>query len=294
MVVGDALLDRDVIGEAHRLCPDSPAPVVENVTEQLRPGGAGLAALLAARDGHEVVLVTALGADTAGESLRALLSAEMEVVATTTSAGTPQKVRIRVGEQSLVRVDYGSTAGKIGRISATMRHALTGAGTVLVADYGYGLTADRTLRTLLGNRRSDVPLVWDPHPRGSTPVAGAALATPNLAEAEHFTDLGLVTAEKYAAALRSMWSVPAIAVTLGADGALLDDEGRQTHIPVQPSSGDTCGAGDRFSATVAACLHAGATLQDAAVSAVAAAEAYVAAGGPAMLQRRLAAVPANQ
>ena len=51
VVVGDALLDRDVDGTASRLCPDAPAPVLDDSTEVRRPGGAALAALLAATDG---------------------------------------------------------------------------------------------------------------------------------------------------------------------------------------------------------------------------------------------------
>ena len=66
VVVGDALLDRDLTGRADRLSPDAPVPVVSGLSEVDRPGGAGLAALLAARAGAEVVLGTALGEDPAG------------------------------------------------------------------------------------------------------------------------------------------------------------------------------------------------------------------------------------
>ena len=48
VVVGDALLDRDLTGTVDRLCPDAPVPVVDSPVDVPRPGGAGLAALLAA------------------------------------------------------------------------------------------------------------------------------------------------------------------------------------------------------------------------------------------------------
>ncbi|CAA9223059.1 MAG: ADP-heptose synthase / D-glycero-beta-D-manno-heptose 7-phosphate kinase, partial [uncultured Corynebacteriales bacterium] len=63
VVVGDALLDRDLTGRADRLSPDAPVPVVSGLAEVDRPGGAALAALLA---GPGTVLVTALGDDPAG------------------------------------------------------------------------------------------------------------------------------------------------------------------------------------------------------------------------------------
>ncbi|RFU38499.1 D-beta-D-heptose 1-phosphate adenosyltransferase, partial [Actinomadura logoneensis] len=47
VVVGDTLLDVDLVGECARLSPDAPVPVIEHAAERARPGGAGLAALLA-------------------------------------------------------------------------------------------------------------------------------------------------------------------------------------------------------------------------------------------------------
>ena len=51
VVVGDALLDRDLDGRVERLCPDAPVPVVDDPSSTARPGGAALAAALAAADG---------------------------------------------------------------------------------------------------------------------------------------------------------------------------------------------------------------------------------------------------
>jgi D-beta-D-heptose 7-phosphate kinase / D-beta-D-heptose 1-phosphate adenosyltransferase len=65
-IVGDALLDRDLEGRAERLAPDAPVPVVDVIDAHPRPGGAGLAATIAARAGHDVTLVCALGRDMAG------------------------------------------------------------------------------------------------------------------------------------------------------------------------------------------------------------------------------------
>ena len=75
VVVGDALLDRDLDGRAERLAPDAPVPVVDDLREHPRPGGAGLAAALAAAGGRPVTLICALGDDPAGRRLRGLLDA---------------------------------------------------------------------------------------------------------------------------------------------------------------------------------------------------------------------------
>ena len=59
VIVGDAMLDIDIEGSATRLSPEAPVPVVDTERVWHRPGGAGLAALLAARHEDDVVLVTA-------------------------------------------------------------------------------------------------------------------------------------------------------------------------------------------------------------------------------------------
>src|SRR5690606_2889229 len=107
VVIGDTLLDVDVEGAAGRLCPDAPVPVVDVAAERARPGGAGLAALRAARDGAGVVLISAIGDDPAGRRLCGLLSAELELVRLPLRGETVRKTRVRAGGQTLLRLDTG-------------------------------------------------------------------------------------------------------------------------------------------------------------------------------------------
>ncbi|MDQ3679294.1 MAG: D-glycero-beta-D-manno-heptose 1-phosphate adenylyltransferase, partial [Actinomycetota bacterium] len=72
----------------------------------------------------------------------------------------------------------------------------------------------------------------------------------------------------------------AVAVTLGARGALLvDGDGPPLVVPAPSVKGDPCGSGDRFAAAAAGLLADGALPSEAVVGAVAAASAFVAAGG---------------
>ena len=43
-VVGDVLLDRDVLGAVDRVCPDAPAPVLDVASDVARPGAVPLGA----------------------------------------------------------------------------------------------------------------------------------------------------------------------------------------------------------------------------------------------------------
>ena len=184
VVVGDALLDRDLDGRAERLAPDAPVPVVDAIDERPRPGGAGLAAALAAAAGHPVTLVTALGVDAAGRRLRGLLEdAGVTVCDLGLRGETPEKIRVRAAGRALVRLDRGGEGASCGPLTAEAGEALAAAGVVLVSDYGRGIAAHPEIRAALEALPSEVPVVWDPHPKGPDPVRGVLLATPNAGEA---------------------------------------------------------------------------------------------------------------
>jgi D-beta-D-heptose 7-phosphate kinase / D-beta-D-heptose 1-phosphate adenosyltransferase len=283
VVIGDALLDIDAVGQAKRLSPDAPVPVLEGIDERPRAGGAALAATLAASGDRPVVLIAPLAADGDARRLRKLI--DVELIAVPWSGSTPVKTRLRAGGQTVARVDRGGRAGPIGDLPLPARRALDAAAGVLVADYGHG--AARLLRSV-----SRAPLVWDPHPRGSTPVPGAALVTPNSAEAAGFVPEiagdGLAAARRRAATLARRWRAQAVSITSGAEGALLH-LGAEQVLAVPPplvAVGDSCGAGDCFAASATAALADGALPSEAVVAAVAAASRFVAAGGAGELSSR--------
>jgi len=283
VVIGDALLDVDLVGRADRLCPDAPVPVVEDATEQARPGGAALAAALAAADDREVVLIAPIAADSGGEQLRSLLSNQVRLIGVPIDGETPVKRRVRVNGQSIVRLDSGRVGAIIDALPAEAMEALRSAGAVLVSDYGRGLTGQPDVRAAL---RSGVPVVWDPHPRGAVPVQGVRLVTPNAREAAQTTGrtgTSLTDIGRQAEELIRTWKVGAVAVTLGSRGALLSyGSGAPLVVPAgQVAGGDSCGAGDRFAATAAGLLADGAVLTEAVIGAVGAATVFVAAGGAA-------------
>src|SRR5512133_909709 len=98
VVLGDSMLDIDIEGESTRLSPEAPVPVVDVTRQRRRPGGAGLAALLAARSGQDVILVTAVGADELGDALMNLLVDHVEVRSLPLDGRTTCKCRIAARE----------------------------------------------------------------------------------------------------------------------------------------------------------------------------------------------------
>jgi D-beta-D-heptose 7-phosphate kinase/D-beta-D-heptose 1-phosphate adenosyltransferase len=204
VVVGDVLLDREVLGTVERLCPEAPVPVLDQSEVLDRPGGAGLAALFVAsavsgrgpvaggehivpgRPAREVVLVGGISADESGDRIRELIGRSGVLLVEIPAPGpTPEKIRLRAGESLLMRLDRGG-AGGIGTVPAEAVSAIHAAGAILVSDYGRGVTADQRIRGALTDRAQGVPVVWDPHSRGGHPVAATRLVVPNRSEATGF------------------------------------------------------------------------------------------------------------
>jgi bifunctional ADP-heptose synthase (sugar kinase/adenylyltransferase) len=288
VVVGDVLLDRDILGRSERRLPDGGGLVVVEDTRRERPGGAGLAALLAAEEAA-VTLVTALAADPPADRLRALLTPVLALRPVPRAGATVRRTRVLAAGVPVLRLDSGGWGPPAGDGDDLLAPVLAGAGAVLVADHGGGLTALPGLRAALASAAATVPVVWDPHPRGAAPVPGCALVTPDLAGTRALAarvDARPPTAGSVAAALGRHWSAAAVAVTLGARGALLATaDGRPARLLAAPgaadgpATGDPCGAGDRFAATAAVRLAAGDDVATATAAAVEAATRFVAGGG---------------
>lgn len=281
-VVGDVILDRDIVGHSDHSCPDSAGPVVDATELREGPGGAGLAAMLLSKYGADVTLVTALAADDAGQRLEESLRRNgIEVVAAPLSGSTPTKMRIRVDGRTVTRVDCGDGVAPQSDMSVAA-HRFDDADAILVSDYGRGLTRCAALRSSLARRgAAGTPIVWDPHPGGPDPVPGTAVLTPNQFETEQ-RDLDRRLAE---GASPREFGVRAIAVTGGRAGAtLFTDDHAPQRVPVadnelvQTEDVDACGASDAFAAAMTVELARGESITTAVGSAVQRATAMISGG----------------
>ncbi|MFJ6159161.1 PfkB family carbohydrate kinase [Pseudarthrobacter sp. NPDC092184] len=298
VVVGDVMLDVDLSGEATRLSPDAPVPVVDVSGVKRRAGGAGLVARMLAEDGWPVTLVTVLGDDDAGRQLEAHL-AGVRLVSGPSGHPSPVKTRVRAGSHPVVRFDQGCGKAPVPEASPAMLRAVEQAGVIIVADYGRGLAENPQLRDLLARLAGSVPIIWDPHPSGPQPVPGVAVVTPNLAEASKAagayanlrdpatqdprTQDPAVQAGRI---LMEQWQSRAVLVTKGEQGAVLLQQGSGSAQAVpapRVEAGDPCGAGDRLAASLAVHLLAGRELGEAARLAVHDAADFLASGGVSAL-----------
>src|ERR1700722_4650467 len=106
LVIGDVVLDRYWWGEAHRLSPEAPVPVLLKKRATVRPGGAANTAANVVALGAKARLVGVTGRDAEAAELPAALAAE-NIASEMVSADrrTSTKTRLIAGHQHIVRVD---------------------------------------------------------------------------------------------------------------------------------------------------------------------------------------------
>src|ERR1700749_2180778 len=82
LVIGDLMLDHYIWGDATRISPEAPVPVIDIARDSWTGGGAANVALNIAALGAQCSLFGPLGADEAGSRLRSILRAKaIDVIA---------------------------------------------------------------------------------------------------------------------------------------------------------------------------------------------------------------------
>jgi D-beta-D-heptose 7-phosphate kinase/D-beta-D-heptose 1-phosphate adenosyltransferase len=281
LVIGDAMLDTWMEGEAIRLCKEAPVPVVREVSTTHCPGGAANTAVNLAALGAEVTYVAFIGRDQSAQHLRDAFRAagiDDQQLIEDPGVSTLHKVRVIASGQYVVRFDEGSTDGVAtsSRLHMLERIAELYAESdlVVVSDYCHGAISDEVI-TLLGELQESQPtvLVIDSKTIGRFAQCPATMVTPNLQEARRAADpnsgsdqpVDLALAHEIGRKLRGMLRTSTIAVTMAEQGVLLTGpDGKQSHVPCHPvARASDVGAGDTFTAAAAMALAAGALTEQA-------------------------------
>jgi D-beta-D-heptose 7-phosphate kinase/D-beta-D-heptose 1-phosphate adenosyltransferase len=288
LVIGDVLLDRYCEGDANRISPEAPVPVVTVRDTSDRPGGAGNVALNIAALGAQVSLVGPVGEDAAAEALDQLLTGAGVDCDLGRQAGrdTPTKLRVIARRQQLLRLDFETDAEYRWEEIAlrSLRVRLGQSAVLLLSDYAKGALVDPAPLMKIA-AELDVPVLVDPKGRNLERYRGAALLTPNLAEFEAVVGpcASESELERKGRELARALDIGALLITRGARGmTLLEPDGPLRHFPASAREVfDVTGAGDTVASVIAASLAAGASLHDAVALANTAAAIVVAKLGAA-------------
>jgi D-beta-D-heptose 7-phosphate kinase/D-beta-D-heptose 1-phosphate adenosyltransferase len=270
LVVGDVMLDRYWQGEATRISPEAPVPIVRVRHSEARPGGAANVALNAAALGAKVMLLGVTGADEEADLLAQQLKAASVGCVFERVAGlkTITKLRVLSHHQQLIRLDFDEAVQGAGSSSLPVRFTeqLAHTDVVILSDYGKGTLSAAPAMIKEARARGKAVLV-DPKGRDFTKYRGASLMTPNLSEFEALAghcqnDHDL---ENRGEQLRRELELDALLVTRGEQGMTLLQGGHEAlHLPAHAREVyDVTGAGDTVIAMLAAALAAGADLAQA-------------------------------
>lgn len=288
LVIGDVMLDHYIWGDATRISPEAPVPVIDIARDSWTAGGAANVALNLASLGARCSVVGYFGADESGARLSTILHGKkIATVSTPGTAPTIVKTRVVVQHQQLCRLDREAppTAYEIpaARIDALVGPEIRKCDAVIFSDYAKGILTNGVVARVTRLARDAGKFVaLDPKPKRKLEFHGLDLITPNKRESLQLAGLeppphAPFPAAEVCARLHELYATRNLVVTLGEDGMLLSADGRiQKIIPTAAREVyDVSGAGDTALAALVLALTAGAPLETAAHFANAAAGVVV-------------------
>ncbi|MGA3007215.1 MAG: PfkB family carbohydrate kinase [Opitutaceae bacterium] len=288
LVVGDVMLDHYIWGDATRISPEAPVPVVDIARDSYTAGGAANVALNLAALGAHTAVAGCMAHDDAGKKLRNLLyERNVQPIAAPCKGSTVVKTRVLVQRQQLCRLDrelppvaYRLDPAQIAGLLGAPIHA---ADAVIISDYAKGMIDDALVETIFQLAHTAGKFIaLDPKPRRKLAFHDLDLITPNKKESLQLAGLEPDPHAPFPSAeicgrLHELYHTRHLVVTLGEDGMLLSEDGRagKTIPTAAREVFDVSGAGDTALAALVLALRAGTDLETAAHFANAAAGVVV-------------------
>jgi rfaE bifunctional protein kinase chain/domain len=261
-VLGDLMLDRYVWGNANRLSPEAAVPVVDYVSEQDCPGGAGNVAVNVAALGARVEVFGVIGAqraarlrgtakkiaaDEAGMSLHACLlklGIEDRGIIPDADRITTLKTRIIAKHQHIVRIDHErvdpvspGTEEKLFRLLVSSLEKLDG---LVLSDYDKGLLGDGFAdRVLSAAHQLKVPVFVKPKTSRLYAYCGARVIVCNTKEAGHYVGRIVSDEKSVEEAGRKLlphFGCSAVVITRGDKGMNIFEEDSPRHLYIPATS----------------------------------------------------------
>lgn len=267
LVVGDAMVDHYIWGEAARISPEAPVPVVMANGRTSSPGGAANTAANVVAMAGDAELLAVVGDDDDGRDLGGLLNSlgVRQQLITATDRPTTAKTRVMAGSHQVARID----TERPGALPASAEESLLkaiestvpGVNAVLISDYAKGAVSETVAhRAIEVARHHGLPVVVDPKGPIFAKYGGASVVTPNESEARQAAGLAVdASLDSVAERLRSILPGSNLLITLGVRGmALYPAQGNRQDVPaISHRVHDVTGAGDTVAAALVVAIAAG-------------------------------------
>ena len=267
------MVDCYMWGKVNRISPEAPVPVVSDIREETRLGGAANVALNIKAMGAAPILCSVIGDDHEGRSFLELLQIQNLTdlgIIVEKHRETSKKTRIISGNQHLIRIDE-ETCGNISALSESRMLEFAEnlindnrVDSVIFQDYDKGVVTLSVIKKIiaLANKKK-IPVLVDPKKRNFLAYEKATLFKPNFKELneglkseleKHDLDIIAGAMEK----LRKMRNHKMIMLTLSEMGIMINENGRYHHISAEVRDiSDVSGAGDTVISIAGLCVAAG-------------------------------------
>ncbi len=279
-VVGDLMLDVYLWGQATRISPEAPVPVVNVRRRTACLGGAANVMRNLATLGAQVVAFGAIGEDESAAEIRRDLETQnidSRFLVVTPDRCTTEKRRVLAGSQQLLRVDFEDNSPLPDAVRAAVAAPVKELirkreiEVLIFDDYAKGLLSTELVAELAALANScGIITALDPKPGRLEPVPDLTVMKPNRSEAfamAKMSDPGAV-ADPYqdealqavAAKLMQKWQPKQLLISLAAQGmAIFSRDGGMKVIPTRAREVyDVSGAGDTVIATYTLAIASGA------------------------------------
>jgi D-beta-D-heptose 7-phosphate kinase/D-beta-D-heptose 1-phosphate adenosyltransferase len=280
LLIGDLMVDHYLYGNAERLSPEAPVPVLHFQKQELRLGGAGSVAANLSVLGAKVTTVGVIGGDESGRKLADLLRGIHADPSGLVQCNRPTTCKMRlVGSaqhrhpQQLLRLDFEESepvdASTSQKLIANAINAMEAVELICIEDYNKGaVTADVCRAIIEAAKNRGLPVLIDPARISDyRKYAGATCLKLNRPEASRATGLPVETPEQFqhaAERLLETLSLEAVVLTLDKHGAYIASRaGDRRLLQTRPRQVyDVTGAGDMAFAMLAVARAAGADWEE--------------------------------
>jgi rfaE bifunctional protein kinase chain/domain len=264
LVIGDLMIDNYIWGNATRLSPEAPVPIVNVKNESTTLGGAGNVVQNLVSLGANVTVAGVIGDDTTGNQLIEILEAEgvkTNTIIKDSSRPTTIKTRVLAGRHQLVRIDKEVTDSLSNVLADELIEKFTAiinsADLIVLSDYNKGLFSPALTQRLIKIANDhQKKVIIDPKGLNYEKYKGAFLIKPNrkeLAEAAK-TDLikNIDELKEAAKTIFEQTQTAYLIVTLSEEGMAIITEQTSKLLPVKATEVfDVTGAGDTVIAAIA-------------------------------------------
>lgn len=269
LVCGDAMIDRYWFGDAERLSPETPVPVVKIKRMDTRLGGAANVALNAAKLGAVCSLLAVVGDDADGKQLTAMLEAAGVKPCLSIGKAVPTTVKLRIvaRQQQMVRCDFEESpeVDTLSKLQMAFMEEIQAADVLILSDYRKGVL-NHASAMIAAAKMAKLPIMVDPKGDDWSQYRGATLITPNRAELRRIVGAWSNEADLRlrAQCLRESLELEHLLLTRSEEGMTLFSAGEEVNFKAQAREVfDVSGAGDTVIAVLATLISAGVELKEA-------------------------------